>query len=147
MLRMTLLATLFAGAALSAGEVEKHVSFKLDEWVELKASDGPVTLHRMRIVRQKGGLTKSTFMRPGNDEFLETIQIQIEYSNSATRDWEAKLDIDWEDGNGKVIDGYKDEENIDSEENHEKITVTLSTLAYGLEKARKLNVVIRFDPD
>lgn len=132
-------------ASAHAGEVEKKVDFELDRWVELEATDGPVTLHRLRIVRTSG--TKSRILRPGNSEYLEDVQLQLEFSNGATRDWEARLDVVWSDDSGRPIDGYHDSENLDSNSRHDQQTVTLSTLRYGLERARKLNVRIRFDPD
>ncbi|MCB1050776.1 MAG: hypothetical protein H6510_10875 [Acidobacteria bacterium] len=143
----TLILMALCGSLVFAGETKKNVPFKLDQWVELKSTDGPVTLHRIRIVEQSGGLTKSKLMRPGNAEHLQTIQIQIEYSNSASRDWDAHLDIAWVDADGVVIDGYNDKENLDSEESYEKVTVTLSTLKYGLKRAKTLKVKISYEPD
>lgn len=132
-------------APARAGEVEKKVDFELDRWVELEATDGPVTLHRFRIVHASG--TKSRILRPGNSEYLEDVQLQLEFSNGATRDWEARFDVVWSDASGQPIDGYHDTENLDSDSRHDQQTVTLSTLRYGLERARELSVRIRFDPD
>jgi hypothetical protein len=128
-----------------AGEVEKKADFELDRWIELEATDGPVTLHRFRIVRAAG--TKSRILRPGNSEYLEDVQLQVEFSNDASRDWEARLDVVWSDASGNPIDGYLDSENLDNDSRHDQQTVTLSTLRYGLERAKKLSVRIRFDPD
>ncbi len=83
--------------------------FRLDQWIDLAASDGPVTLHRIRVARQGAG-AKSKFLRPGNSEYLEDVQVQLEFSNDATRDWEARLDIEWLDADGAAIDGYNDKE-------------------------------------
>jgi len=141
---------LFAGCALAAipahaGTVEKTVPFGFDQWTALDASDGPVTLHRLRIIQQKGGFTKSAFLRPGNDEYLETVQIQIEYSNTSKDDWKAKLDIAWLDDQGTIIDGYNDADSLDDDESHTNDTVTLSTLKYGIAQAKKLRIKIRFE--
>lgn len=137
----------FVGAgAAAAGEVEKRVAFQLDQWVDLQASDGPVTLHRLRVARQSAG-AKSMFVRPGNTQYLKDVQIQLEYTNDATRDWEAQLEIEWLDADGVAIDGYRDEENLDSESRHDEQTVTLSTLRYGLDRARTLRIRVVFQPD
>jgi len=136
---------LFATAPVFAGEVEKKADFELDRWIELESTDGPVTLHRFRIVRATG--TKSRILRPGNSEYLEDVQLQLEFSNDASRDWEARLDVVWSDASGNPIDGYHDTENLDNDSRHDQQTVTLSTLRYGLERAKKLSVRIRFDPD
>ena len=126
--------------------MEKNVPFKLDQWIELASTDGPVTLHRMRLVRQ-GGVTKSSFMRPGNNKYLADVQIQLEFTNDSTNDWEARFAIEWLDGDGKVVDGYEGDEGLDSEKRHEQQTVTLSTLKYGIDKAKKLTIRIDTNPD
>ena len=137
---------LAAAAPATAGEVEKTVPFALDQWIDLASEDGPVTLHRMRIERH-AGVTKSRIMRPGNAEYLQDVQIQIEYSNAASRDWEARLRIEWLDADGRAIDGYNDTENLDSDSRHDQQTVTLSTLRYGLDRASKLKIRIEFYSD
>ena len=139
-------AALLLTAAAHAGTADKTVAFKLGEWIDLASTDGPVTLHRIRIVRE-GGFTKSKFMRPGNSEYLTDVQIQLEFTNDATRDWEAKFDIEWLDADGTTIDGYEGNEGLDSEKRHDEQTVTLSTLKYGLERARKFKIHIDFHPD
>lgn len=136
-----------SGAAPSRAEtVEKTVPFALDKWVDLASTDGPVTLHRVRLVRQ-GGSTKSTFMRPGSNKYLTDVQVQIEFSNDSTNDWEAAVAIEWVDDDGKVIDGYEGDEGLDSEKRHDEQTVTLSTLKYGLDRAKKLKIRIETHPD
>lgn len=135
-----------APAVSQAGTVEKSVPFVLDQWIELGSTDGPVTLHRLRLVRQ-GGVTKSSFMRPGNNRYLADVQIQLEFSNDSTNDWEARFAVEWLDGDGKVIDGYEGDEGLDSEQRHDQQTVTLSTLKYGVDKAKKLKIRIDTNPD
>ena len=129
-----------------AGTAEKSVAFALDQWVELASTDGPVTLHRVRVVRQ-GGVTKSSFMRPGNNKDLDDVQIQLEFTNESSNDWEARFAIEWLDGEGKVIDGYEGTEGLDSEQRHDQQTVTLSTLKYGIDKAKRLKIRIDTNPD
>ena len=100
----------------------------------------------MRIVRQDG-VTKSSFMRPGNSEYLDDVQLQLEFTNDATKDWEAKFSVEWLDSDGRAIDGYQGTEGLDSEKRHDQQTVTVSTLKYGLERAKKLKIRIDFNPD
>lgn len=145
-LAVAAVAALLAAPVAFAGEVEKTVPFELDHWVELAAADGPVTLHRIRVARVTRS-AKSRLMRPGNDEYLEDVQIQLEFTNDATRDWEAGLAIEWLDAAGQPIDGYHDSENLDSESHRDVQTVTLSTLRYGLERAKKLRLRVAFHPD
>lgn len=138
--------TCVTSVAAFAGTAETTVPFAFDTWVDLASTDGPVTIHRVRIVRQSG-VTKSSFMRPGNSKHLVDVQLQIEFTNDSTRDWEARLDIEWIDADGKVIDGYSGDEGLDSEKRHDEQTVTLSTLKYGIDKAKKLKIRIDTQPD
>lgn len=129
-----------------AGTAEKTVPFAFDQWIDLASTDGPVTLHRVRIVRA-GGVTKSSFMRPGNSQYLDDVQIQLEFSNDATKDWEAKFSVEWVDGEGRAIDGYQGNEGLDNEKQHDQQTVTVSTLKYGIERAKKLKIRIDYNSD
>ena len=147
-LRSAAVAVLLACATapvLAAAEVERSTAFALDSWIQLDAHDGPVTLHRVRLARSGGGV-KSRLLRPGNSEYLADVQIQVEFSNEASKDWEMRLEVEWLDGEGRVIDGYDDTESLDSDSRFDQQTVTLSTLRYGLERARKLKVRISYYP-
>lgn len=150
MKKITLLLILTLAATLAlptfASDIEKNVSFELDRWYDIEVTEGPVTIHRVRLEKQSG-VTKSSFFRPGNNEYLQTVQIQIEYSNDSSKDWEAELDIHWKDANGEIIDGYQDEEGLDEGDRHDITTVTLSTLKYGLKKAKKLHIEMSLHPD
>lgn len=138
-----LVALVVAPAPGEAAVVDKDVPFALDTWFDVSSSDGPLTIHRVRVSLERGNV-KSMLTRPGNAEYLETVQVQVEYTNDATRDYDAKLDIHWLDSSGKVIDGYTDEENMDEESRHDEMTATFSTLKYGLERAKTLHIGIRY---
>lgn len=147
LLLLVLGALLVAPHPARAGKIDRKVPFVLDQWVELGVTDGPVTIHRVRVERQSGSVTKSSFLRPGNTEYLSTVRIVVEYSHDGTKDWDADLDIAWLDGAGEVIDGYRDEENLDRASRRETATVTLSTLQYGLSRAKSLRIGIEFHPE
>jgi hypothetical protein len=133
-------------APAAAGSVEKSVNFALDEWIDLSSTDGPTTLHRVRLARQ-GGFTKSKFMRPGSSDYLEDVQIQLEFTNESSKDWDAEIVFEWFDADGKLIDGYKGTESLDSESKQDDQTITLSTLKYGLQRAKKLKLRIDYEKD
>ncbi len=135
-----------AAAPAAAGDVEKKLPFALEQWIDLKVSDGPVTLHRVRLVHEERG-AKSKILRPGNSEYLEDVKIELEFSNEASKDWEARVRVVWSDAAGEAIDGYNDTESLDSDSRYETQTVTLSTLRYGLDRAEKLDIRIDFYPD
>jgi len=130
-----------------AGEVSRTFSFEVGKWYELGATDGPVTLHRIRV-KEDTGFTKTNIFRPGKaNPYATTVVIELEYSNSSSRDWEADIVAHWVDSQGRPIDGYDGEEGLGEDENHEGATMTISTLKYGLEMAKKLVVEIEFNPD
>jgi hypothetical protein len=137
------LGILLSGGVASAGEFEKKVPFAFDQWFEINSNDGVATLHRIRIVREKQS-AKSRIMRPGNSEYLQDVQIQLEYTNEASRDWEVAMRVEWLDDQGAAIDGYNDDENLDSDSRHDQATVTLSTLKYGLERAKTLSIRLAY---
>jgi hypothetical protein len=128
--------------------LQRTVAFVLDQWVDIGFVDGPVTIHRLRIER-KSGLKgfKSVLTRPGNSQFLQDVQIQIECSNTSTADWEVAAKIAWVDSGDAVIDGYEGREEVGEGESHELATMLFSTLKYGLDQARRLRVELEIVPD
>lgn len=139
----------FVSAPIAAADwhVEKSVPFSVGDWIPLEVTEEVLTLHRIRIAEVRGGITKSDLFRPGNTEFLDNIEIQLEFTNTSTRDWEAHLDVTWLDADGKEIDGYRDDESLDEDSRHDVTTVKLSTLKYGLARAKTLSIKIRVEPD
>ena len=131
-----------------AQTVSRTFAFEADKWYALDdAKEGPVTFHRIQVARQHGRFTKSSLFRPGNSEYLASIEIKLEYSNSATKDWKAKFRLALLDDDGLEIDGYNGKEDLNEQESHTLATVKLSTLKYALERARKLRVVIECEPE
>jgi hypothetical protein len=127
--------------------LQRTVPFALDQWVDLDLKDGPVTIHRLRVERKGGRGFKSVISRPGTTEFLQDVQIQVEFSNTSTSDWKVKADIVWLDASDKVIDGYKGAEGLDDRSSHELATMLFSTLKYGLDVARTLRIELEVEPD
>lgn len=137
---------LVASAPLSAAEVVRTYDFTVDEWLEIQETDGAVTLHRIRIDRKEGRLTKSTLARPHNQEFLETVGIQLEYTNESSQKWRTRIMVRWLDEDGRVIDGFSANEEMEKKSARKIAQASVSTLKYGLERARTLEVEIRFEP-
>ena len=142
---LLLLAIVTCGLAtpLSAESVSDKVPFELDKWYDIDVEDGPVTVHRIRVRLMPGGV-KSKIFRPGKSQYTSDVRVEIEYTNDASRDFEAKLSVHWLDADGKIIDGVVAEEDFDDEERHETTSNTLSTLSYGLDVAKYLEYEIRW---
>jgi len=137
-----------AAAPAQAAPYQRTVAFALDEWIDVAFQDGAVTIHRLRIERKSGikGF-KSALSRPGNGQFVQDVQIQLEYSNTSTTDWQVKARIVWLDSADRVIDGYEGREDVDDKESHELATMLFSTLRYGLDQARRLRIELEIVPD
>ncbi len=137
---------LASAAVLSAGVAERTYEFKLDDWMSLEVDETPIELHRLRMDRIEGRLTKSALSRPHNQEYLETVRIQLEYTNSSDRKWKARLNVRWLDADGQVIDGFSANETLEKRSARKIVQTSVSTLVYGLEQAETLEVEIHYDP-
>lgn len=144
---LTLLLSALAAAPARAGEVDKSFRFEMDHWYDLEVTDGPVTLHRIRV-KEDTGVTKSKIFRMGSkSDYSTTVVIELEYSNESSKDWEAHIEAYWVDGQGREIDGYKGTEGLGEDKKEDDTTMTFATLRYGLERAEKLIVKIEFEKD
>ena len=145
----TAMVVLVASSPLRAQDtLSQTFVFETDKWFSLgDAGSGPVALHRIQVARHQGLFTSSTLSRPGSTQFLAAIEIRIEYSNAATRDWKAKLRLTLLDEAGREIDGYDGTQSLDEGEKHQIATIKLATLKYALERARKLRVSAELRPE
>ncbi|MDH3255137.1 MAG: hypothetical protein OEM62_09115 [Acidobacteriota bacterium] len=134
------------GIPASAEEVTRTYEFAVDEWREIQATDGPVTLHRIRLDRKEDRFNKSALARPYNQEYLEPIRFQLEYSNGSTGKWRARVTVRWLDEDGEIIDGFSANETLGKKSAQKVTQASVSTLKYGLAKAKTLEVEIRFEP-
>ncbi|MEM6705843.1 MAG: hypothetical protein AAF690_24220 [Acidobacteriota bacterium] len=137
-----LVLALLAGGA-RAESIKDSVRFELDEWHEIEEEFGAITVHRIRVREIEAGV-KSKIFRPGKSRNTTDVRVEIEYSNSSSRDVEAKLSVHWLDREGRLIDGVEAEEDFNEDERRETTTNTFSTLRYGLEVARTLDFEIRW---
>jgi hypothetical protein len=135
------LAAIPAGAQTS---VNRTVPFELDKWFELGVKEGPITLHRLRLVRQSGGM-RSRVM--GENEYATGVKVELEYSNVASTDWKAAFRVVWSDDAGDPIDGYTGTADLDERKEYERAGGTVSTLKYGLMHARKLKIGLDVKPE
>ncbi len=140
------LAVLLLASPAPAAQLSQTFDFAIDRWFPLEAGDGPVTLHRIRLDLLEGRLTKSSLARPYNSEYLETVRIQLDYTNRATAKWSARVTVRWLDAEGRVIDGFSANEKLERNSARKVAQVTLSTLRYGLERAATLEVDIHYEP-
>ncbi len=140
------LGPILGAGTLAAAEIAKTYDFVMDDWHAIDEADGPVTLHRVRLDRKDARFTKSALARPHNQEFLETVRIQLEYTNTSSQKWSARLNVRWLDEDGQVVDGFSANESLDKKSARKVTQVSVSTLKYGLERAKTLEVEVHFEP-
>jgi hypothetical protein len=140
------LGAVLSGAAAPAADrlVDKTLPFQVDKWYELDAKEGPVTVHRLRVERGGGGL-KTKMLGPS--EYQVPLTLDLEYSNAASHDWKASVRVEWLDDDGEIIDGFNERKEFDDAKQFEHLHASLTTLRYGVGRARKLRITIAVDPD
>lgn len=139
------LVTLVWALPASAGEVSKSFSFEIGKWYELNTTDGPTTLHRFRL--ERGSATVAKITRGDSSAYAANLELQLEFSNVGGSDWRAEVVVEWLDDQDKVIDGFRESKNLDEDERLKLWKTSITTLSYGLDRAKKLRVEIRFNPD
>ena len=138
---------LIAGSGVAQGEeVIKTYEFEVDRWQEIGVADGPVTLHRIRVDRKEDRLTKSVLARPYNQQYLEPIRFQLDYTNGSSSKWKARVTVRWLDEEGRIIDGFSANETLQKKSANKIAQASVATLKYGLQRAQTLEVEIRFEP-
>lgn len=136
-------------SALSAQpkeQFEASYDFALHDWHALDQTDGAVTLHRFRLEPKTGRIDRSVLFRSKGQEYVRTIVFQMEYTNESSSKWDAKVEVAWLDSEGEVIDGFTATDSLSKKSARKIFSVSLPTLAYGLEQAETLRVQIHFTP-
>jgi hypothetical protein len=133
-----------AVSAQAQTSVNRTVDFEFDRWFDLNVKEGPVTLHRLRLEREGSGLRDKI---AGGGEFKVGVKVQLEYSNEASRDWDANFHVVWMDDSGEPIDGYTSTEELEENKKFERAGGSVTTVKYGLARAKKLKIVVNVKPD
>ena len=141
-----LAATVLAVPASAQTSVDRTVPFELDKWFELNVKEGPITLHRIRLERVGGGGLKAR-VTGGEDEYRVAVKVELEYSNAASSDWRGVFRISWVDESGETIDGYNGSHELEEKKDFSRAGGTVTTLRYGLARARKLRILLNVKPD
>ena len=141
-----LTATLLAAPASGQTTVDKTVPFELDKWYELNVKEGPITLHRIRLERSGGGGIKAR-VTGGEDEYRIPVKVELEYSNVSSTDWRAVFRVSWLDDSGEAIDGYNGHHELEEGKEFNRAGGTVTTLRYGLVRARKVRLRLNVKPD
>ena len=121
----------------------RHHSRKDVAWTAwVKVGSRRLRCHTVDLSANGTKLKPRAEMPPGT-----AVELQLEYTNDSSNDWDADVIVEWLDGKGEVIDGFRDELNLDEGDRRELKKATITTLRYGLDQARKLRIEIRTDPE
>ena len=75
------------------------------------------------------------------------VKAELEYSNAASSDWRVVFRISWVDESGEAIDGYNGSHQLSEKKDFERASGTVTTLRYGLARAKKLRLFLSVKPD
>lgn len=143
---------LIAGVALlglapaQATVVKKSYDFNLEKWGDIDQADGPITLHRARLTTTDLGMRSMSAKNALNDEFLQRISFQLEFSNDGDKRYKSYITVRILDADGNVIDGFGDEEGLEPHKARGMVTRSVATSKYGLRHARTLVVEVNLNP-
>ncbi len=96
--------------------------------------------------RKESRFNKAAISRPFNQQYLEPIRFQLEYTNGASQKWRARVTVRWLDEEGRVIDGFSVNETLEKKSARKIAQASVATLKYGLERAKTFEVEVRFEP-
>ena len=148
LLALAVFASLLCPSGAAAASFDETIPFVFDEWIDVGLVDGGVEIHRFRLSPSEGGITKSRLFRPGkNSRYSQTVVVQLEYTNGTSRDWKVEILAEWIDENGDVIDGYRSNEGLDDETTRGIQDSSVSTLSYGIDRAKTLRLELPLRPD
>jgi hypothetical protein len=139
-----LLLLLVVSRPVSAQAIEESHPFTLDEWIEIDQEREPITIHRFRLIRSKGGLTSRV---TGEDRYSQPLELELEFTNDSSTDWHARIELEWSDADGTTIDGIETKFELDEGEQRDIRKERRSANRYGLEHARNLSLRIALEPD
>ncbi len=133
----------FGASPAAAESWKKTVPFAVDQWIEVGATDGAVTVHRLRL---SSGVSEVGRRLRGSD-YTEALRLELEFTNDSDTDWKAQLQVVWEDQSGETIQGLDTKVDLDDKSKRAIRKDGVTAFSYGLRKASKLRIDLRFDPD
>lgn len=146
-IRLLIVASLLAfllPSLTSAQAFDETFDFRLDEWIEIELEEDPITIHRLRVVRSNPGVAARIAR---NERYDQQLELELEYSNQASRDWELDIQLEWLDEDDAVIEGIETEFELDKRRARDLKKEKSSANRYGLGQAVRLSVRLELDPD
>jgi hypothetical protein len=134
------------GSRADATVIKQSCEFRMETWCDVNQQDGAVTIHRFRVTTTDIGIRSISANNVLNDEYLERIGVQIEFTNDGDRKYKSFIKVRWVDGDETAIDGFGDEEGLDARRSHGMVRRSIGALKYGLMKAKQIEFEINLNP-
>lgn len=151
--RMRVLAGVLTVAAIAvvsqraeATVLKQSCDFRMEAWCDIDQTDGAVTIHRARVTTTEAGIRSISATNVLNDEYLTRIAVQVEYTNAGSRKYKSFVKVRWLDSNGEPIDGFGDEEGLESNKARGMVKRSIGALKYGLTRAKTFDVEVNLNP-
>ena len=145
-LALTIAAVVASGQRAEATVLHQSCDFRLEAWCDINQTDGSVTIHRARVTTTEAGLRSISATNVLNDDYLKRIAVQIEFTNEGGRTYKSRIKVKWLDADGEAIDGFTDDEGLESHTARGMIKRSIGALKYGLVKAKTFDVEINVNP-
>ena len=143
---LTLGALLGSSQVANATTLRQTCDFRMETWCDVNQTDGPVTIHRYRVTASEVGIRSISATNVLNDEYLERVGVQIEYTNEGGRKYKSFIKVRWLDADQDAIDGFGDEEGLEANKARAMIKRSIGALRYGLQKAKTIEFEINLNP-
>ena len=142
----TAVAILGGSAHAEATVIKQSCDFRMETWCDIEQTDGPVTLHRFRVTTGDVGFRSVSASSVLNNEYLERVSVQIEFTNEGGRKYKSYVKVRWIDADGTAIDGFGDEEGLEANRARGVVRRSIGALKYGLQKAKTIEVEVNLNP-
>ena len=122
-----------------ADVIEESFDFQIDSWQEIDQSSDGVTIHRVRLTRDKGGVM-SAFTGGVNEKYYERITVELEYSNEGDKKVKTTFLVKILDADDEGIDGFETKLSLKKKSDREVGKQAITSSKYAIGKAAKLNI-------
>jgi hypothetical protein len=137
----------WAGGALRAQVIAASFdNVELEKWLDVNKTDGPITIHRLRISTQQTGFRSWGTESYLNRDYLQRLGVQLEYTNDGVRRYKSYITVRLVDGSGEAIDGFGDEEGLESHRARGLVERSFPASKYGLKRMKRLELEIKLNP-
>ena len=143
---LTATGILGSASRTEATVIRQSCDFRLETWCDIDQTDGPVTLHRFRVTTTDIGIRSISATNVLNDEYLQRIGVQVEFTNEGDKKYKSFVKVRWLDAEETAIDGFGDEEGLEGHKARGMIRRSIPALKYGLQKAKTIEIEVNLNP-